>query len=541
MSSQSSMTGAFVCLLRDPDGAYSNFTRSQGAYPDISELHDADSNATHRNIDNVTGLSTTSLKHYVTKNAGKWQFSWGKETQGLVLSSFYVGYYLSQVPASLASVSLSATRLLTVNLLLVSMCQVLAVFATRLSLGWLLVERALTGFFVGFLFAPSWALAGKWSPGKEKIFLSSIAASGIMLGNTLTYVLSAGTCELDLQGGWPFEFYTLAIMGVLLALIFHILVADSPFISKLIPQEELTYVSEDIPDADASSTCELSRIPFKAVMTSRPFWATIVSQIGGDWMLYAMVSIGPLYLKEVLQMTDTELNLLTGIPYILPFPCVFLAGSLCNHIVAKDVLTNTQVRKLNDAIAKLVPASVVLCLTYLPENSVLAVAFLNSLATAALGFSSLSFNGNLVDLAPAWAGLLAGIAQFGSVWVSFVVPVVFNYITAGRTREEWRLAFFITAVIQVMTLTFYCFFASGEIQPWAVVGREYDDGTATEELKRIDKCGDVTTNGRQDNGESLPIIQEDDHAESKAVRETGPNYGAASITHIVCSSNFKRQ
>ena len=247
--------------------------------------------------------------------------------------------------------------------------------------------------------------------------------------------------------------------------------------------------------------------------------------MGSDWMYYVMVAVGPLYLKEVLLLQDAEVSLLTGIPYILPIPCVYLAGSLSDRLVARGVLTNTQIRKLNDAVAKLMPASVVVCLSYIPEKSVVGVAVLNCLGTTALGFSSLSWAANPVDLAPAWAGLLAGLAQFGSVWVSFVVPVVFNHLTAGRTREEWRLAFFITAVIQVLTFTFYWVFASGEVQPWAVTEKQIDDVTATGEITQVDMCSDVTPDSNHDNDECVNI-ECHDVTESKAMRESRTNYGA---------------
>ena len=479
VSTQSSMTGAFVCLILDPDVADSNLTGSQAAVDNVSDLHV---------INHEAGNSTTYSEYDVTENSEEWKFTWDKETQGLVLSSFYVGYYISHLPASFAAVSFSPTRVLTANLLVLSILQILTVFATRLSLECLLVERALTGFFAGFLCAPTFTLAAKWFPASEKNFLSGLVGLGLWIGHTLTYALSAVTCAIPVQAGWPFVFYSLAAVGFCLALIFHLAISDSPFLSTLISQTELLSISEDIPKRNTSSP---HRIPIKAVMTSPPVWAMVVSQIGTDWLLYSMVSVAPLYLKEVLQLTDTEVSLLTGIPYMLIIPCVYLAGSLSDRLVAKSVLTNTQIRKLNDAMAKLIPASVIVCLSYLPEKSVIAVAFLNSLGTAALGLSSLSFVANYVDLAPAWPGMLTGISQFGAVWVSFVVPVVFNHVTAGRTRDEWRVAFFLTAAIQVVTLAFYCCFASGEIQPWAKVEKEYEDIDTLEEVNLTDKDRDL--------------------------------------------------
>ena len=66
----------------------------------------------------------------VDDNIGTWRFTWTKSDQGLILSSLFVGYYLSQLPSSLASIRFSPTRVLTLGLLVVSALQVLTVFAS---------------------------------------------------------------------------------------------------------------------------------------------------------------------------------------------------------------------------------------------------------------------------------------------------------------------------------------------------------------------------------------------------------------------------
>ena len=448
----------------------------------------------------------------VDDNLGTWRFAWTKSDQGLILSSLFVGYYLSQLPSSLASIRFSPTRVLTLGLLVVSALQVLTVFAaTRLSIEWLMLVRLLTGFADGFLYASSFAVAGLWSPYSEKSLFAGLVGSAVVCGNVLTYAASAPACGVvDLQGGWPFIFYSLAVLGLALALMFHFLVTDSPFGNECMPKDELISIAGEIPMEKSETRSD--GIPFRVLITSRPVWAMVVSQAGSDWMMYVMVSVGPMYLKEVLHLSDTELSLLTGMPFLLTIPCVSLAGRLSDHLVAKGVVTNTQIRKLNDAVAKLVPASAVIGLSYLPAKSLVGVMCLNIAGTVALGFSSVSWQANPVDLAPSRAGLLAGVSQVGAVWVGFVVPVVFDHLTSGRTREQWRLAFSITAVIQVVTFVFYCVFASGEVQPW----------------------GDVSIEGCGDHGDVTTLyaqIQGDEEEERGCIGE----YGIFRESHPHCN------
>ncbi|XP_012941515.1 sialin [Aplysia californica] len=442
-ATQASMSSAMVCMLEDTDPGTYNLTD--------------------------TGNTSHSINNYTLPGEDDpWKFDWDKTTQGWVLSALFMGYYISQLPSGVASARFGPKRVVVIGLILVSIFQVLAVPAARLGLGWLYADRAITGLIDGFLYAPTFALVGQWTPRYETSLLFGIVGMGMELGNMFSYGASTVSCEIDIQGGWPFVFYIMAAFGLLTSVMFVVLVSDSPFNNKFISKKEVSYIANTVPKMDDNDDTALIRIPVKEILKSMPVWAIVVSQIGSDWLYYMLISVGPMYLKDVIKLSDFEVNLLSGLPFMATIPAIYLAGYVCDKLVVNKVLTNTQVRKINDAVCKLIPAGVLLAFCFLPEGSTAAAAVLNTIAATALSFSYVSWMANPVDLAPAYTGFIVGVCEVGAVWVAIVVPIFFDSITINKERSEWQLAYYITVGLQFFSLFFYCVFASGELQPWAL-------------------------------------------------------------------------
>ena len=50
-------------------------------------------------------------------------------------------------------------------------------------------------------------LLGKWAPPLERSQMATIALSGALLGNVVTFPLSGVLCQCGFAGGWPSVFY----------------------------------------------------------------------------------------------------------------------------------------------------------------------------------------------------------------------------------------------------------------------------------------------------------------------------------------------
>jgi MFS transporter, ACS family, solute carrier family 17 (sodium-dependent inorganic phosphate cotransporter), other len=92
--------------------------------------------------------------------------------------------------------------------------------------------------------------------------------------------------------------------------------------------------------------------------------------------------------------------------------------------------------------------------------------------TVAVGMGAFAWSGfavNHLDIAPQHASILMGITNTFATIPGIVSPSLTGFIVQSKSKEEWTTVFYISAGIYCVGCVFYWFFASGEIQPWAVV------------------------------------------------------------------------
>ncbi|KAK9496798.1 hypothetical protein O3M35_012991 [Rhynocoris fuscipes] len=111
------------------------------------------------------------------------------------------------------------------------------------------------------------------------------------------------------------------------------------------------------------------------------------------------------------------------------------------------------------------PAIGVILASYAGCNKA-AVATLFTVGMGLMGFVYASLRVNSLDLSPNYSGTIMAIVNgLGSI-SGMVAPVLVGGLTPNRTLEEWRLVFWVMAVVLVTSNFFFVFWGSGEIQYW---------------------------------------------------------------------------
>jgi MFS family permease len=99
--------------------------------------------------DAVAAANTTAnnetLQPYHHHTDGK--FDWSKSTQGLILSSYFYGYMLTQIPSGWLCLKYGPKMVIGVGILGSSLATILSAPAAQLSFYWLIALRFLTGLF----------------------------------------------------------------------------------------------------------------------------------------------------------------------------------------------------------------------------------------------------------------------------------------------------------------------------------------------------------------------------------------------------------
>jgi MFS family permease len=104
---------------------------------------------------------------------------WGMRTQGMVLSSFFVGYLLLQIVGGLLADRFGGKVVLGVGVLLWSLFTILTPPAASIGLGLLLATRILMGMGEAVTFPSIYSLYSRWVPITERSRAVGLANSGI--------------------------------------------------------------------------------------------------------------------------------------------------------------------------------------------------------------------------------------------------------------------------------------------------------------------------------------------------------------------------
>ena len=168
---------------------------------------------------------------------------------------------------------------------------------------------------------------------------------------------------------------------------------------------------------------------------------------------------------------------LSALPYLAMAIMLGVSGSIADWCQNKGYLTTTQVRRYFNCGAFLAQTVFMIIGAY-----VLTPAGTITCFTIAIGLGAFAWCGfavNHLDIAPQFAGILMGITNtFGTI-PGIVSPLITGFITENHKNSEWQLVFYIAAGIYLIGAVIYWFWASGELQPWAIM-----DEADPEEEKR---------------------------------------------------------
>ncbi|GFO12045.1 vesicular glutamate transporter 3 [Plakobranchus ocellatus] len=108
----------------------------------------------------------------------KAEFDWGESTKSTLLSAYFYGYLVLQVPGGWLAGKYGATRVISFSMALSALCTVLLPVAARNSIVAFYALRVLIGLFTGAIFPAFQSLWGRWAPTEERTKLAGFSYSG---------------------------------------------------------------------------------------------------------------------------------------------------------------------------------------------------------------------------------------------------------------------------------------------------------------------------------------------------------------------------
>jgi len=378
-------------------------------------------------------------------------FGWDRSTQGLVLSSFFLGYLLTQAFGGFLADRFGGKVVLGAGVLIWSFFTLVTPIAAVSGIALLLVVRVGMGLGEAVTFPSIYSLFARWVPITERTRAIGFNASAIPIG---TVFALAVTPLIVLAWGWEWAFYLFGAVGFVWYLLWARLTTAEPAAHPGISNAELDTIRAGTDRASGGEPA-----PWKQMLVSMPVWAIIVSHFCSNWGGYVLLSWLPTYVAEGLGVDFAAVGLFAMVPNLASFLFLNVAGWATDTLIRRgnDI---TRVRKVMQTIGFGSGALVLAVVGYI-SSAPMAIALM-TFGAAVGAFALGGWGSNHMDIAPRHAGTLMGISNTAGT-----IPGIIGVSVSGLTlqyTDSWILVFQVAAAINVVGVVFYWLFASGEKQ-----------------------------------------------------------------------------
>ncbi|XP_012943348.2 sialin [Aplysia californica] len=248
-----------------------------------------------------TNLSTsneaTCTADTPSNSTNNGEFDWDKDTQSLMLSAFFYGYIVLQVPGGWMAGRFGGKRVLGIGVLVTAIATVLLPVAARQDHRAVYALRVIMGLAEGVSFPCMHSMWGRWSPTMERTRLASFTYAGLNVGNVVTYIVSGLLCAYGFDNGWAAIFYLTGGAAFIWVFAWFVFVYDSPEDHPSISQAERDYIVSHRGDKQTKKF----KVPWKSVVKSRAMWMCLGAHLCNNWMHYTLLTGLPTFMKQVLK------------------------------------------------------------------------------------------------------------------------------------------------------------------------------------------------------------------------------------------------
>jgi ACS family sodium-dependent inorganic phosphate cotransporter len=375
------------------------------------------------------------------------ELGWDPAVMGTVLSAFFVGYLLTQVPGGWLSDRWGAKGLLAGAVAWWSLITMLTPFA-RTTTSMVGVRIAL-GLGEGLSPPCLYSAMARWVPPAERARVGAVLASGMYIGLVIAFPLAVWIMT---RWGWPWVFYIFGALGVVWSAIWYLVVTNGPEEDPRVSQEELRYILQGQQIASQPQV-----IPWRRFFRERAFWALLCAHFCTNWTWYTFLTWLPTYLVQVRHFSLTEMGIYATFPYI----AMMLVGNgeawIADRMVQRGASV-TRVRKISQTIAFVGAAVFLLLLTQVtsPGLTVLCITLgLGSLACFSAGMGV-----NHLDIGPKYAGVLIGLTNTAATIPGILAPIITGFIV--KYTGDWNTIFYLATAVMIVGTIVWDLFATGE-------------------------------------------------------------------------------
>ncbi|USK60867.1 MFS transporter [Peribacillus asahii] len=238
-------------------------------------------------------------------------FNLSPSVMGVVLSSFFAGYALMQLPGGWLADKFGSRKVIAIAILFWS------IFTVLTGMAWSLMSMIMIRFMFGlgegaYPAASSKAIADVF-PKSERTSAQTIMMSSNSLGGVIAPLIAT---PLLVWIGWHNLFITIGILGVFVAALLWYYLSPKNMQVETVEEETVQKVS------------------FKDVLKIRTSWQLAIMWFGVSTVVWGLISWMPPYLVNVRGLDLMSMGMLTSIPALAGAVGVIIGGQLIKSLLS---------------------------------------------------------------------------------------------------------------------------------------------------------------------------------------------------------------
>ncbi|XP_076973544.1 voltage-gated purine nucleotide uniporter SLC17A9 isoform X2 [Tamandua tetradactyla] len=371
-------------------------------------------------------------------------FGWSKQEAGIVLSSFFWGYCLTQVLGGHLGDRIGGEKVILLSASAWGFITAATPLLSHLGSAHLLfmtISRVLTGLLQGVYFPALTSLLSQKVREGERAFTYSTVGAGSQFGTLLTG--GVGSLLLD-RYGWQSVFYFSGGLTLLWAYYVYMYLLNEKALLMA-----LSVLAQGLPMS------RHRKVPWRQLFRKASVWAVVFSQLSSACSFFILLSWLPTFFQET--FPSSKGWVFNVVPWLVAIPASVLSGFFSDHLINQGYRTIV-VRKFMQVMGLGLSGVFALCLGH-------TSSFCQSMvfASASIGLQTFNHSGisvNIQDLAPSCAGFLFGVANTAGALAGVVGVCLGGYLI--ETTGSWASLFHLVAVVSSLGLCTFLLFGQAQ-------------------------------------------------------------------------------
>ncbi|CAD5227476.1 unnamed protein product [Bursaphelenchus okinawaensis] len=402
---------------------------------------------------------------------------WTSTDQGMIFAAQNIGSLFMLVTGTQAD-RLNGKWTIVISMALLIISNASLPFLSFYSFPLTLIARVLTGLSDALLQPSTSSMITRWFPPKERPFAIGLITGGRQIGTLLVLPVAGILCEQrTLFGGWPAIFYFSAIVCSAITLAWILLSADKPSKHFCIKNRECNHIEQKIKEENLGKRKHRKKAPWGEIVRCVPLYAGVAALVCHEWPLVIILQLLPKYLSDVLKFNTVTNGFVSSLPICVLFISKTFSSSLSSYLSSNKRSRHACRTKMTKAFNFVGSLGLGLSLGAVPfVNDAVIPIILLCLANAFAGLHTPGVQTALLQIAPAYTGIVTGIA-FGVVAIFSVFnKILSSYITTNCSSSEWNIVFWMSSVIAILPCFFFTIWGSADRQSWASSIRKKSSG-----------------------------------------------------------------